>query len=198
MKLTREKNERLPLCDEKIIELYFDRDEKAIEETDFKYQKYLFSIINNALANKLDSEECLNDTYLGAWNAMPPTKPNLLKAFLAVIARRIAIKRYHVNTQKGSIPSEMTVALSELESFLSSDDDFSEPLDISRLSELINNFVRSLPERRQFIFISRYYVAEPIDTIAKEISMSRSTVNKELAAIRSQLKEKLESEGYSI
>ncbi len=197
MKLTREKNERLPLCDEKIIALYFDRDEKAIEETDFKYQKYLFSIINNALANKLDSEECLNETYLGAWNAMPPTKPNLLKAFLAVIARRIAIRRYHVNTQKGAVPSEMTVALSELEDFVAADD-ACEAIDTRRLSELLNDFVRSLSERRQFIFIARYYTAEPIDRIASELSVSRSTVNKELAAIRSQLKEKLESEGCLI
>ena len=128
---------------------------------------------------------------------MPPTRPNVLKAFLTTIMRRLAIKRYYQKTQKSALPSEMTVALSELEGFIASDD-ACESTDTKRLAELLNAFVRSLSERRQFIFIARYYTAEPIDRIASELSVSRSTVNKELAAIRSQLKEKLESEGYSI
>ena len=78
------------LNDEEIIELYWERNERAIDETDFKYKKYLFVIAYNILNDKLDCEECLNDTYLGAWNAMPPSRPNALKAFLTVIMRRIA------------------------------------------------------------------------------------------------------------
>ena len=190
-------NQKSPISDEKIVELYFERNERAIVETDVKYKKYLFSIAYNALGDRLDSEECLNDTYLGAWNAMPPTRPNVLKAFLTTIMRRLAIKRYYQKTQKSALPSEMTVALSELEGVIASDD-ACESTDTKRLAELLNAFVRSLSERRQFIFIARYYTAEPIDRIASELSVSRSTVNKELAAIRSQLKEKLESEGYSI
>lgn len=190
-------NQKSPISDEKIVELYFERNERAIVETDVKYKKYLFSIAYNALGDRLDSEECLNDTYLGAWNAMPPTRPNVLKAFLTTIMRRLAIKRYYQKTQKSALPSEMTVALSELEGVIAADD-ACESTDTKRLAELLNAFVRSLSERRQFIFIARYYTAEPIDRIASELSVSRSTVNKELAAIRSQLKEKLESEGYSI
>ena len=189
---------KLPLSDEKIIELYFLRDEKAIEETDFKYQKYLFSVAYNILRDRLDCEECLNDTYLGAWNAMPPSRPNVLKAFLTVIARRVAIKRYHGNSRRSVIPSEMTVSLSELEDFLADGDEVDAAFDAERLGKVISDFVLSLSERRQFIFMSRYYMAEPIDTIASDLSLSRSTVNKELAAIRHALKEKLESEGYSI
>ena len=198
MGLQIKQTERAPLEDEKIVELYWKRDEKAIEETALKYNKYLFSIAYNIVYDKLDCEECLNDTYLGAWNAMPPSRPNVLKAFLTTITRRIALKRYHSKSRQKIIPSEMTVSLSELEDFVAGDGDVGEDFDAERLGHVINDFVCSLSERRQFIFMSRYYVADSIDTIASDLSLSRSMVNKELAAIRSALKEKLESEGYSI
>lgn len=198
MELQSNQTARTPMDDDKIVELYWGRNEKAIEETDFKYKKYLFSIAYNVVYDRLDCEECLNDTYLGAWNAIPPTKPSVLKAFLTTITRRIAIKRYHSNLKQSVIPSEMTVSLSELEDFVAGDGDVDSEFDAERLGRVISDFVRSLSERRQFIFMSRYYVADPIDTIASDLSLSRSMINKELAAIRSALKEKLESEGYSI
>ena len=198
MELQNKQTVRIPMDDDKIVELYWERDEKAIEETDFKYKKYLFSIAYNVVYDRLDCEECLNDTYLGAWNAIPPTKPSVLKAFLTTIIRRIAIKRYHSNLKQSVIPSEMTVSLSELEDFVVGDGDVDSEFDAKRLGHVISDFVRSLSERRQFIFMSRYYLADPIDMIASDLSLSRSMVNKELAAIRSALKEKLESEGYSI
>ena len=198
MELQQKKAARLPLGDDGIIALYFARDEKAIEETDFKYRKYLFSVVYNVLRDRLDCEECLNDTYLGAWNAIPPSRPRALKAFLTVIARRVAIKRYHSNSRRNMIPSEMTVSLSELEDFLADGDEVQAGFDAQRLGKVISDFALSLSERRQFIFMSRYYMAEPIDTIAKDLKLSRSMVNKELAAIRKALKEKMESEGYSI
>ena len=198
MELQAKPTARTPIEDEKIIALYWDRDEKAIEETDFKYRKYLFSVAYNLLCDRLDCEECLNDTYLGAWNAMPPSRPDVLKAFLTTIARRNAIKRYHRNQKKSAVPSEMTVSLSELESFVAGDEDVGSDFDAERLGHVISDFVRSLPDRRRFIFMSRYYLAEPIDTIAKDLSLSRSMVNKELASIRNALRERLESEGYLI
>ena len=198
MKLQFKQTAKTLMDDEKIVELYWKRDEKAIKETDFKYKKYLFSIAYHIVHDRLDSEECLNDTYLGAWNAIPPSKPNVLKAFLTGIARRIAIKRYHSKLRQSVIPSEMTVSLSELEDFVADDEDIDTDFDAERLGRVISDFVRSLSERKQFIFMSRYYVADAIDTIASDLSLSRSMVNKELAAIRSALKEKLESEGYSI
>ncbi len=190
--------EKAPISDDKIIELYWSRDEKAIEETDLKYKKYLFSIAYNIVRDRLDCEECLNDTYLGAWNAMPPSRPQVLKAFLTTIMRRTAIKRYHSNLRKRMIPSEMTVSLSELEDLIADDESMDTACDAERLGRIISDFVRSLSDRRQFIFMSRYYVADPIDTIASDLHLSRSTVNKELAAIREALREKLESEGYSV
>lgn len=198
MELQQKHKDKIPMTDEKIIELYFARDEKAIEETDFKYKKHLFSIAYNIVHDRLDCDECLNDTYLGAWNAMPPTRPNVLKAFLTTIMRRTAIKRYHSNLRKNVIPSEMMLCLSELEDFIADDDDIDSNIDAERLGHVVSDFVHSLSKRRQFIFMSRYYVADPIDTIASDLGLSRSTINKELAAIRGALKEKLESEGYSI
>lgn len=198
MGLQRKQTSKIPLDDNKIIDLYWSRDERAIEETDFKYNKYLFHIIYNVLGDKNDCEECLNDTYLGAWNSIPPTVPRSLKAFLCVIARRSAIKRYNNKTKQSAVPSEMTLSLSELENFISGDDDLETSFDAERLGMVISDFIRELPERRRFIFMSRYYFVEPIDKIAKDLSLSRSMVNKELANIRSALKEKLEGEGYMI
>lgn len=180
-----------------IIELYFLRDERAISETDAKYGKYLFSVAYNIVHDRLDCEECLNDTYLDAWNAMPPERPAALTAFLATIMRRRAIDRYKSERRKRRIPSELTVSLSELEFTLSGDTPQSE-LEAEALSRTISDFVRSLPERRAYIFMSRYYAARPIRDIARRLSVSESTVNKELASIRQDLRKKLESEGYFI
>ncbi len=190
--------EKATIDDEEIIELYWKRDQLAIVETDNKYKNYLFSVSYNVLHENCDCEECVNDTYLGVWNAIPPTRPKVFKAFITTIVRRISLKRYYSNMKKRAIPSEMTVSLSELEDFISSDDDVSAEFDSERLGKVISNFVRSLSDRNQYIFMSRYYMSESVVTIAKELELSRSTINKELAAIRSALKEKLESEGYSV
>ena len=185
-----------PLSDEALIDLYWQRDESAITETDRKYRNYLLSLAYPIVSDKLDCEECLSDTYLGTWNAIPPTKPRILKAFLAAILRRTAINRYHHSHRKGAIPTEMTVALSELEPILGTTDAVAE-FEAKRLGKLISDFTRSLTPRRRYIFISRYYSAQPIDAIAKQLSLSRSMVNKELAAIRTDLKATLEKEGYT-
>ena len=198
MELQKAKTARVPLDDEKIIELYWQRDESAIEQTDLKYRRYLFSVARNMLSDKLDCEECLNDTYLGAWNAIPPSRPNVLKAFLTTIVRRTAIKRYHSNTRQSAVPCEMTVSLCELEDLLSDEQDADAAFDAERLGQIISDFIRSLTARRRFIFMSRYYVSDTVDTIARDLNLSRSMINKELAAIRKDLKEKLESEGYSV
>lgn len=184
------------LSDEQIIDLYWQRQERAIEETDRKYKNYLYTVAYHIVGNGADCEECLNDTYLGTWNAIPPQKPNAFLAFLTVILRRVSINRYHANRRKSVVPSEMTVALSELENVLTDDQSMENIWNNRQLSWLISTFVRSLNQRRQFIFMSRYYAAEPIDAIAADLGLSRSMVNKELAAIRRALKQELGKEGY--
>ena len=184
--------------DEQIVELYWQRDEQAIKETDRKYQHFLLTVAHNILRDGRDCEECLNDTYLGAWNAMPPARPKVLQAFLATIMRRTAIDRYKAGKRQKRIDSELTVALSEVEEFLADGSDPATELDARELGRAISEYIRSLPRRRMYIFMSRYYTARPIGEIAKLLGCSESTVNKEIAAIKRDLKEKLEKEGYSL
>ena len=185
---------KIPLKDEQIIELYWSRDEKAVDETDFKYKNYLYKVAYNIVHGEKDCEECLNDTYLAAWNAMPPARPNVLKAFLTTITRRIAVNRYHANQRH----SEMTVSLSEWEDILSDREDVNAAVDARELGRVVSDFLRELPHRKRYMFISRYYMAEPLDAIAKELNLSKSMVNKDLAKLRRALLERLKKEGYSV
>ena len=186
------------MSDEQIVELYWQRDERAIRETDRKYQHFLLTVAHNILRDAQDCEECLNDTYLGAWNAIPPTRPKVLQAFLATIMRRTAIDRYKAGKRQKRIDSELTVALSEVEELLADGSDPAAELDAHELGRVISEFIRALPKRRMYIFMSRYYTARPIGEIARLLGCSESTVNKEIAAIKRDLKEKLEKEGYSL
>ena len=186
------------MSDEQIVALYWQRDEQAIRETDIKYKKFLLSVAYNILYDICDSEECLNDTYIGAWNSIPPARPVLLQAFLATIMRRTAIDCYKAKKRQKRIVSELTVSLSEVEDFISVDDDMYSQTDAKELGRVISDFVRSLSERRMYIFMSRYYIARPIKEIAKLLDCSESTVNKEIALIKRGLKEKLKKEGYTL
>ena len=186
------------MSDEQIVELYWQRDERAIRETDRKYQHFLLTVAHNILRDAQDCEECLNDTYLGAWNAIPPARPKVLQAFLATIMRRTAIDRYKAGKRQKRIDSELTVALSEVEEFWADGSDPAAELDAHELGRVISEFIRALPKRRMYIFMSRYYMARPIGEIARLLGCSESTVNKEIAAIKRDLKEKLEKEGYSL
>ncbi len=186
------------MSDEEIVELYWQRDEQAIKQTDVKYKSFLLSVAYNIVHDACDSEECLNDTYLGAWNSMPPTKPTLLQAFLATIMRRTAIDCYKARKRQKRIASELTVALSEVEGFVADEGDIYSEADAKELGRTISAFVRSLSDRRMYIFMSRYYFARPIKEIAKLLNCSESTVNKEIATIKRDLFENLKKEGYDI
>ena len=186
------------MSDEQIVELYWQRDERAIMETDRKYQHFLLTVAHNILRDAQDCEECLNDTYLGAWNAIPPARPKVLQAFLATIMRRTAIDRYKAGKRQKRISSELTVALSEVEELLTDGSDPAAELDARELGRVISEFIRALPKRRMYIFMSRYYTARPIREIARLLGCSESTVNKEIAAIKRDLKETLEKEGYPL
>lgn len=186
-----------PLTDEAIIALYWNRDENAIGETHRKYGKYLLSVAKNILSSRQDCEECLDDTYLGAWGAIPPERPRIFKAFLTVILRRNAINRYNYLSAKRRIPSTLTESLDELAAELPDASAQGED-GAKRLAAAINEYLCGIPSRRRYIFMSRYYLAKPIESIARELSLSRSTVDKELSRIRTELREHLEREGYRI
>ena len=184
------------MSDEKIVALYWQRDEQAIKETDIKYKKFLLSVAMNIVHDMCDSEECLNDTYIGAWNSIPPSRPVLLQSFLSTIMRRTAINRFYANKRQKRIASEFTVSLSELEDFIADDGDMSAEIEAKELTKTISNYVRSLPDRQMYIFVSRYYIADPLTKICRELGCSLSTVKREIETIKNGLKKHLESEGY--
>ena len=196
MSKTNPAQELETMADEAIIQRYWDRNERAIRETDRKYSRYLFTIAYNILHDRLDCEECLNDTYLGTWNSIPPARPSVFQAFLSKIMRNTAVVRYKKNTADKRIPAEMTVSLHELEESIPDPVSFEESCAISELSRILSDFLRKLPERSAFIFVCRYYCADRIADIAAMLGISESTVFRVLSDIRNDLRERLEKEGY--
>ena len=186
------------LSDEQIIDLYFKRNQSAISYTDVKYGKYLFSIALNIVHDKNDGEECLNDTYMDAWNKMPPERPDILKAFISIIMRRTAVDRYRKNTRQKRIISEYSLSFDDLGDYISGDDDTYSEVEVKELGKIISDFLNNVNERKRFIFIGRYFFSKPVKELAEMLSCSVSTVNKEIASLKNELKERIESEGYII
>lgn len=177
------------LSDDEIIELYWDRNESAISETDKKYRSYLYTIANNILKDGLDSEECLNDTYLGTWNAIPPTRPNYFQIFLSKLTRNIAVDIFRKNSAARRIPSEMTIALEELdECFVPSHDNVEEEVQVRELVRILNAYLKSLDEDRCFMFVSRYYYADPVQKIASMLGIGVSSAYRQLSEMRAEIK----------
>ncbi|MCL2056935.1 MAG: sigma-70 family RNA polymerase sigma factor [Oscillospiraceae bacterium] len=180
--------------DIEIIDLYWSRSESAIMETAVKYGRYLMAIANNILTNENDSEECVNDAYLGAWNAMPSQRPNYLKAFLGKIARNIALGKYDYNKAKKR-NSEFDLILSELEGCVSSPESVESSFDEDETAKIISDFLRLQTDGNRGIFLRRYWYADSIGSIAVRFSMSESKVKSILFRMRGKLKIHLEKEG---
>ena len=173
--------------DEKIIELFFNRSEQAIEEVDKKYGKTCHNISYNILHNKLDAEECVNDAYLGAWNAIPPARPNPLLTYLCKIVRNLSLKRYEFNT---AIKRNSTydVAMEELESCLSSPETVESEIALRELTHIIENFLDSLSTENRVIFLRRYWFSDTYSDIAARVGMTEKNVSVRLTRIREKLR----------
>ena len=176
--------------DEKIIELFFNRSEQAIEEVDKKYGKTCHNISYNILHNKLDAEECVNDAYLGAWNAIPPARPNPLLTYLCKIVRNLSLKRYEFNT---AIKRNSTydVAMEELESCLSSPETVESEIALKELTHIIENFLDSLSTENRVIFLRRYWFSDTYSDIAARVGMTEKNVSVRLTRIRENLRNHL-------
>ena len=186
------------LSDDSIIELFWERDERAISETDLKYGNYLFAIAFHILNNREDGEECLNDTYLKTWNAIPPTKPKILRAFLAKIMRSTALDRYEEANRQKRVPASMCDSLSaELEVFLS-DTDLQKELESREIGRVISAYLDSVSDKKLYVFMSRYFFMMPLEEIARKMGCSLSWVNKTLSAMKKELRERLEKEGIAV
>lgn len=183
--------------DEHIVALYWEREESAIDETDRKYRRYLTRIARNILINEQDAEECVNDTYLRAWHAIPPHHPARLATFLGKITRRLALDRYAARTADKRGGGQMTELLEEWRDCLpaGSGDTVTDDL---VLKEAFNRFLRGLPAERRRIFLRRYWYADPIREIALDYGCGESRVKMLLLRTRRELKEFLEKESIEI
>ena len=182
--------------DGSIIELYWKRDESAIAETSQKYGAYCFSVADNILHSAEDSEECVNETWFRAWNAMPPHRPDRLKLFLAKITRNLSFDRFASKTAKKRGGGELTAVLEELGGCVGAADGAEAEVEAKELGRFISGFVSSLPERDGNVAIRRYFFAEPVADIAKRYRITENNVSVILSRIRKKLKSELEKEGY--
>lgn len=182
--------------DRQIIELYWQRNADAVSETAKKYGAFCFTIAKNILHNTQDAEECVNDTWLRAWNAMPPQKPGVLRLFLARITRNLSLDCLHARNAEKRGGGETALVLDELAECLGGGADTEAACEAGELRQFIRRFVRALPQRERNVLVRRYFFAEPIADIAKRYGLTENNVAVILSRTRRKLKDDLLKEGY--
>ena len=185
------------MTDTEIISLFFERSEQAITELDKKHGNAVARVARNILGNAQDTEECVNYTYLGTWNSIPPHRPSPLRTFVCRIARNLATKKYHSNTAEKR-NSQYDLALDELEEVLSDRDSVEEAVEAKELSKAINGFIATLNKSDRFIFMRRYWYSDPVQDIAGMANSTTNSVAVRLFRIREKLRIYLEKEGLLV
>lgn len=180
--------------DTEIVELYWARDERAIEESDAKYGPLCRSIALRILGIPEDGEECVSDTWLRAWNAMPPQRPARLGAFLGKITRNLALDRWRREHAEKRFVGETALALEELEDCVSGTT-LEEEAQRREVVRALNAFLRSLRQGDRELFLRRYWGMETLETLAKAQGMSRSALYRRLGKLREKLRDYLRKEG---
>ena len=183
--------------DTQIIELYFERDETAITQTDGKYGAYCRKIAKNILSLEEDAEECVNDAYLQAWNSIPPQRPERLGAWLGRIVRNMAINLWHKNRSQKRSPG-IELLLSELEDCLPSPETVERVIESNELSEAIDRWLASLSRDDRVLFVRRYWYGVAVNDLAKERGVTSGSMAKRMYRLRLELRSALEKEGYSL
>lgn len=183
--------------DTEIVALYLERNESAINETADKYGKYLTKIAFNILYDSGESEETVNDTYLAAWNSIPPHEPCVLSAFLSKITRRLSIDLLRRRSRVKRKPSEYALSLDEL-SECAAPNTPDDELDIKLLSESIGRFLEALPRDTRDAFICRYYFLDPLRDVARALGVSEAKLKSLMHRTRLALREHLTKEGFSV
>lgn len=184
--------------DEQIVSLYWQRDESAIRETEEKYSRYLTKIAYNILADREDSRESVNDTYLAAWNSMPPHRPGVLSAYLAKLTRRISITRFRYRNREKRKGSEYEISLSELGDCVSGGNTTEEAVNVKLLAQTIGAFLRQQSEETRNVFIGRYYFLDSVKEVAAYCGITESKCKTVLHRTRLALREYLEKEGFAV
>ena len=180
--------------DDKIIALYWARKEEAISETDRKYGSYCRSISFRILNDKEDSEECVNDTWLHTWNAIPPGKPEFLAGFLGKIVRNLSISKYRAGHAQKRGSGETQALLDELEECIPAAQE-QEPWEEQEVTKVLERFLRELDTGSRVMFVKRYWYAESVAQIAETFGMKENSVSVKLMRLRKKLRKKLEKEG---
>ena len=184
--------------DEAIIRLYGARDEEAIARTRDKYGRFCHEIAFHILRQRQDTEECLNDTWLRAWNAMPPQRPSVLSAFLGRITRNLSLDRYKAARAEKRGGSSFPAALDELSECVPAGGSVEQTMDERELGQAIDRFLRTIPEKQCSLFLRRYWYAESISQIAERYSLKENTVKSILFRTREQLRKFLQKEGVAV
>lgn len=183
--------------DHEIIELFWQRSEAALEETQSRYGAMCMRLAGNILTDPEDIRECLNDAYLALWDRIPPERPESFPAFVKRIVRNLALKRYHYNrAQKRS--GTVEASLEELEGTLCSVETAESAYDAKELAVHINAFVRALEREQRMLFVRRYWYFDSIEKLAADFGMSQSKVKSILFRLRNRLRDILQKEGYSV
>ena len=176
--------------DEKIIDLFFNRSEKAIQELDIKYGKVCHKLSYNILNNKQDAEECVNDAYLGAWNAIPPAKPNPLLTYVCKIVRNISLKIYW-RKEAAKRSGHYKIALEEIEGYIADQKTVEDEIEARELARIIEEFLDTLTVENRVIFMRRYWFADSYKDIAELVGISEKNISVRLTRIREKMKQYL-------
>lgn len=186
------------MTDEKIVELYWNRDESAVAETQSKYGRYLTKIAYNILTDMEDSLESVNDTYMHAWKSIPPHRPSVLSTFLAKLTRRIAIDILRKKSRDKRIPSEYTFSLSELEECIPERGGVEQQIEAEELGKVISEYLKEISPEARRLFVGRYFHLDSLKDVASYCNMSEAKAKSMLYRTRCGLKTYLEKEGYFI
>lgn len=181
--------------DKQIVDLYWERNEKAISATAAKYGGYCYSVANNILNNRADAEECVNDTYLSAWNSIPPHRPSVLSTFLGKITRRISIDKWRKSGAEKRGGGQTAVVLDELSECIPDKNSVEQAVEAQILADVINSFVKDLSDKERRVFLCRYFYLDSVESIAARFGYSQSKVKSVLHRTRQKLRTRLEKEG---
>ena len=184
--------------DNRIIELYWARNEDAIAQTEEKYGAYLAKIAFNILCDREDSDECVNDTYLRAWNSIPPQKPDLLRLYLGKITRTLSIDRWRRKSAVKRGGSEYVSSLDELAETADGVPSVEDEAEAHRLTDALDAFLAALPEEQRDVFVCRYYFMDSLGGIAETFGSTEGKVKSMLHRLRLSLKTKLIEEGFDV
>lgn len=184
------------LEDEKIIELYWARHESAIDETDKKYRTFCMYISRNILNDISDAEECINDTWLAAWNTIPPERPVHLSAFLGKIVKNLSLKKFRYNNS-GKRRKEVTVSIEEISESAVSISDTESITDSEELAHIISEFLRGQSKEKRVMFLRRYWFFDSYSQISELVGVSEESVRVSLMRMRKKLKKYLEERGIT-